>query len=713
MSHNYPRHAILAACGLALGLSLAAFAQQPSAPTGDASPPTVIFRTDANFVEVNAIVTDGRGEIVEGLSREDFEVYEDGQLQAPTVFAFVDLPAAPASTPVLDAEADVRSTGRGFDGRLYVVVLDDLHTTVLRTNSVRDAARRFITDQMAPGDFAAVVHTSGRIDAAQELTSNKRLLLAAVDKFFARKLPSAASERLAAHLNSTLMGANELTQQSELTRNPIADPLDQERGANARRALEVVKNVAGLMADIQGRRKALVLFSEGIDYDIYDMFNSPSAGAVMQEARDAISTAQRAGVSIYTVDSRGLSAGGDTLASEAAQADPSIREISPGAFGRELLLSQESLIGMAEETGGFAAVRTNNIAGALARIARENSKYYLLGYNSDASRAPGRFRKIEVRVKRPGLRVRARRGYVPIDPRRAKAPERPVASGASNALKAAMASPLPVGDLPLRLFAAPFKGSGRNGSVLVALEIDGTRLGLEERNGVFNGKLEVSIAAVDYQGRVRDSTLQGFDLRLDAGLREAITNEGGIRVLSRLDLPPARYQLRVGAHDAVAGRTGTLSYDLEIPDYSEAIFSLSGLVLAAAQPDSIATLKPDPLLKDALPGPPVAARVFHPQDTITLLTELYDRSAKSGHSIEFVTTVRRAGPGEVAFESRQTRSVEGGTLRESYKVDVPAKGLAPGAYLLTVEATSRAGNQSASRTVPFEVSLTPGGIASR
>lgn len=717
MAHNRPFHyALLAACTLALGI--AARAQQPAAPT-DATPaqPAVIFRTDANFVEVNAIVTDARGEIVKGLSREDFELYEDGRPQTPTVFALVDLPAAPtmsAAARTLDVESDVRSTGsRGFDGRLYVLVLDDLHTTTLRTNTVREAARRFINDQLAPGDFAAVVHTSGRVDAAQELTSNKRLLLSAIDKFSARKLPSAAAERLASHLNDTWMGENELTSQPELLRTPIADPMDGERAMHARRALDIVRNIAGLMTDIQGRRKALVLFSEGIDYDIYDMFNNPSATTIMQAARDAITTAQRAGVSIYTVDARGLSAGGDNLASEADSADPSIREISPGAFGRELLLSQESLIGMAEETGGFAAVRTNNIPGALARIARENSTYYLLGYQSDATRAPGKFRKIEVKVKKPGLRVRARRGYTPADLRRAKAPDRPVASGASTALRAAMNSPLPVGDLPLRVFAAPFRGTGRNGSVLVAVEIDGTRLTLEPGGGTFNGKLELSIAAVDYDGKVRDSALQGFTLRLPEDLRKAITNQGGVRVLSRLELPPSRYQLRVGVHDAAGVRTGTVSYDIEIPDYSKTIFTLSGLVLTTSLPDSIATLKPDPVLQNVMTDPPVAARAFHPKDTLKVFTELYDRSAKSGHTLEFITSVRRAGRSDVVFERKQTRSVEGGNLRETYTVDVPMQELAPGAYVLTVKAVSRAGHQSTSHSVPFEVTLTPGGVASR
>ena len=184
-----------------------------------------------------------------------------------------------------------------------------------------------------------------------------------------------------------------------------------------------------------------------------------------------------------------------------------MREGSPAAFQRELLLAQESLIALAEETGGRAVVRTNDIPGALARIASENSTYYLLGYPIDATRSAGKFRKVEVRVKRPGLQVRVRRGYVPADPKAlARTREAGAKAGTSPALRAALNNPLPVGDVPVRVFAAPFKGVGKNASVLLAIEIDSGGLRFEERDGLFTEKVEVSIVALDYQGKIRGTT---------------------------------------------------------------------------------------------------------------------------------------------------------------------------------------------------------------
>ena len=701
---------------LVLAAGVVGHAQRPPDSSGTTQPPGVTFKTDVNFVEIHAVVTDERGNLIRDLAKGDFEVFEDGKPQTPSVFSVVDLPIEPPLTPSFapqPVEPDVRSSARSFDGRLYVVVLDDLHTTTLRSQLVRNAAKRFIQQYVGTNDLAAVVHTSGREDAAQELTGNRRLLLAAVDKFLGQKLPSATAEKLALHLRDvdrTRSESSDGSTSSQRTRDPINDPYDAERGFNARRALELVKNVAGWMTDIHGRRKALIFFSEGIDYDIYDVFNNRSATSVMQDARDAIAAAQRANVSIYAVDPRGLTQLGDEAIEIASLADnPQVPEGSPAAFQRELLLAQESLIALADETGGMAVVRTNDIPGALARIASENSTYYLLGYQTDASRSPGRFRKIEVRVKRPGLQVRARRGYIPPDPKAlAKTREAEAKAGTSPALRVALNNPLPIGDVPLRVFAAPFKGVGKNASVLLAIEIDAAGLRFEEREGRFNEKVEVSVVAVDYQGNVRGTDRQTVDLKLRPETHQAVTGTGGVRLLSRLDLPPSRYQIRVGVHESVGSAVGTLPYDLEVPDYSNASFSLSGLVLTSSAAGAFMTPRPDAQLKELLPGPPVVMRVFDPRQTIAFVTELYDNSNRSSHAVDFAATVRAASDGRIVFNMRDERTVQAGNTprTEGYRGEISLKDFAPGTYVLRVEATSRTNKQFAFREVPFDVSNT-------
>ncbi|MGH9145527.1 MAG: hypothetical protein ACRD1Q_02370, partial [Vicinamibacterales bacterium] len=137
--------------------------QSPAAPVPQQ--PATTFRTEVNFVEVHAIVTDESGAFVRNLSSDDFEILEDGRPQKPSVFYLVDLPIEPPFTPA-DAtepiEPDVRVTTRSFDGRIYVLLLDDLHTVTSRSLVVKDAAKRFVRQYLGVNDLAAVVYTSGR-----------------------------------------------------------------------------------------------------------------------------------------------------------------------------------------------------------------------------------------------------------------------------------------------------------------------------------------------------------------------------------------------------------------------------------------------------------------------------------------------------------------------------------------------------------------------
>jgi len=675
--------------------------------------PAATFKADVNLVEVHAVVTDSRGEFVRDLTRDDFEIYESGRLQTPSVFQLVDLPSAVLArdtTELPRVEPDVRMTSPRFEGRLYVLVLDDLHTSALRSQLVKRAARQFIERHLADGDLAAVILTSGRTDAAQELTPSHRLLLAAVDKFQGQKLPSITGERLAVHLNdrdierAASSGGGESSSSSPST--PRADdPRDFERGMNAQRSLGAIRNVAQWMSDVPGRRKSLVLFSEGIEYDIYDVFNNRAASSIMADARDAIAAAQRANVTIFAVDPRGLTQLGDeAITIQSLSDDPNVDYGTTRGFANELLMAQESLISLAQETGGIAVVRTNDIAGGLTRIERDTSRYYVLGYVADPTNSPGKFRKIEVKVKRPGLTVRARRGYVPADLKSDARRETGIKPGTSPALAAALTNPVPVGELPLRVWAAPFKGTGKNASVALAVEIDGAALKYEQRDDRFVENLELSIVAADQNGKIRRSDRQTLTLQLKPETHKALVSGGGVRMLSRVELPPARYQIRIGAHESNGGAVGTVPIDLEVPDYDKATFALSGLVVTSSLAPRLVTPKPDPVLKDVLPLPPSTARSFAKNETVALFAEIYDRSTPTPHDVDVKVVVVPRGGTIPVFTTTDTRRSEASatTRSHAYKTEIPMKDLAPGDYVLRMDVSTRAGNH-AIREVPFSV----------
>jgi VWFA-related protein len=439
------RNTLLALACSALCLSSAS-AQQPQPPPGQ---PAVTFKAEVDYVDVDTIVTDDQGRFVSDLTRQDFEIFEDGKPQKIELFSYVDLPVRTSRRDdgfMLSGRAivnDVKTNQQSLAGRLYVFVLDDLNTSLFRTGTVRQNARRFIEGHLSPNDVAAVVYTSGRTDASQEFTSDPGLLLAAVDKFIGRKLRSSTLDKIDTFYRQQELKSLAASSQdanagpgpgntsplspgssTDPTINPYTrgdgypdrtfDSEDLERGHRALQVLSELKNLAEFMGNVHGRRKALLLFSEGIDYPMDDIFGAQNATDVMHATQEAITAAARGNVSIFGIDPRGLvgiSADTIVLDSPGAPNDPAAAAANLSAVGAEIRLSQDSLRSLSEETGGFALVGVNNAAPAFDRIVRANSTYYVLGYYPPSHPRDGRFHKITVRVKRPGLNVIARQGY--------------------------------------------------------------------------------------------------------------------------------------------------------------------------------------------------------------------------------------------------------------------------------------------------------------
>jgi VWFA-related protein len=326
---------------LPLLTSASAQQQTPSRPAGQTPPPgqpAVTFKAEVDYVDVDATVLDRQGNFVTGLTKDDFQVFEDGKPQKVEMFSYVDLPIervdrmAFSGRPVL---SDVKTNQQSLAGRLYVIVLDDLDTSLFRTATVRRTAKQFLERNFGANDVAAVVYTSGRTDAAQEFTSDRSLLLSAVDKFVGRKLRSAMLDKIDQQFmiaeNTALAAAGAdpdaakpegnsgaLSSGSSLdpTINPFTrgdgypdrtfDTEDMERGFRAQRVLEEIKNLAEFMGNVHGRRKALLLFSEGIDYDIDDIYGAQDATTIIRATQDAITAAARGNVSIFGIDPRGM-----------------------------------------------------------------------------------------------------------------------------------------------------------------------------------------------------------------------------------------------------------------------------------------------------------------------------------------------------------------------------------------------------------------------
>jgi VWFA-related protein len=699
------RTKVLSISALLVVLTLALAAQQPAQPPpprpGTADQPAMTFKVEINYVEIDAVVTDAQGNFVRNLTKDDFQVFEQGKPQSVTAFSLIDIPVQKFDPPlykVRPIEPDVRSNKDEFDGRIFVIVLDDLHTSFQRSARVKAAAKQFIDRYLGANDVAAVVQTGGVKGSAQDFTSSHERLARAVDRFIGQKERSSTLEKIDDYNRNQMSGSTSAPR----------DTSEQIRAYKARNTFIALKNTADYLAGIHGRRKAVVFISEGIDYDIYDQINNINATDVRAAGQDAIAAATRANVSFYAVDPRGLIGLDDAAEIQSFPTDTSLG-LGITALQREMQIAQDSLRTIASETGGFAAVNSNDYQTSFARIIQDNSSYYILGYYSNDAKRDGQFRTVNVRVKTPGLQVRARKGYVAAKGRPTP-PGTPAPPGiaASIAMREAINSPVPVTGLGLSAFAAPMAGALANrpkASVLAVVEIDGTALKFKQEGGLFANEIEVAIVATDDAGKVHEGVKDSAKLQLKAETRDAVT-KSGIRMTRRLELAPGRYQLKIGARESVGGLVGSVIYDLDVPDFTKGDVAMGGLLLTAASASRMPTANPDPDFKNILPASPIATRVFPTNDQLNLAVDVYDNRPTPPHRVEIRTTLT-GDTGNVVFsqrDERRTEELKGANGTFGHVAAVPLKDVAPGRYVLRVEAQSLLTNgASASREVEITV----------
>jgi VWFA-related protein len=574
----------LAILGFAVTITVAVGAQQPTRPT---------FRGQVDIISVDVFVTDRAGVPVPNLRLDDFELFEDGHPQVITSFAEVNIPInrpSPFSPATLRPDVE---TNEGSDGRLYVIALDEIAPGLaLRA---RHYLRTFIEGHFEPNDVGAVVNlTRARRSEAQDLTSDRGLLLAAIDKL--KGWPPAP---------------------------------DRPKQLLLREQAAALKALVGSLARIPARRKALIYVGRDMG-DVYRVIDDKGGVRPLEieDLRAALMDAMRGGVAIYALHACGLSPGG-TLGVD----------LLDGLGGDLCEVPLEQIAAfrkLASATGGFALVNSNGFDQALARVVRENSTYYVLGFSSNNDRRDGRYRRLEVRVRKPELTVRTRDGYIaPSQLDRAVARTSPPAITARDVIT----SPVENATVPMKVFAAAFKGSGRNGAnVVITAEVDGSKLDLMASDKPIRGQLEVASAAVSASGKVTRGPRTVIDLVLDSETYARAT-EQGIRVVSAVTLPPDRYQLRVAAGNPKGSRIGSVMYDLEVPDFGKNPLALSTVVLMTAADRSV-TATPKSLT-GVLSTAPTVTREFSSGTPVSLYVEAYlNADRREPRTVELKVEVR-------------------------------------------------------------------------
>jgi hypothetical protein len=416
--------------------------------------------------------------------------------------------------------------------------------------------------------------------------------------------------------------------------------------------ISALRQIADLMTEVPHQRKILMYISVGLPGSIFK-------GQILFLMEDLFRFARLSNVNIYSFDPSGLGNGA----------------------GADYLRI------VANNTGGRAFVQTNDLERGVAEMVRENSSYYLVAYQSSNPRNDGLFRKVDVRVDRPGVTVRTRNGYnAPRDAKTGALPPPP------STVTTAVAGLLPRGDVQMQVVVAPFAIPGKS-EVALAIAVNVHQPTPKERT---IDDIELVTNAFGPDGEPRGSQSQTAKVVMQPTPDEPAAQ---FEIASRFDVKPGRYNLRFAAHSATSDKTGSVYYAIDVPDFAKDAVSLSGVVLSATP--GIASAGKEALTSLILVIP-TTRREFMRGDEVDTFLRIYQHAQGPLESVQL--DVRIVDDHDaVKFHAAETLAAgRFDALRAvDHRFNLPLADLPPGPYLLTIEATT--GKASARRDVRFVV----------
>ncbi|HLM60023.1 MAG TPA: VWA domain-containing protein, partial [Pyrinomonadaceae bacterium] len=453
-------------------LAFTSHAQTPTATPKPAEDDDVV-KISTTLIQVDVTVTDKSGKIITDLKPEDFEIYENGEKQDITNFSFIsniktqnalttktkNEPSVPLPPPAQVRSEQVRRT--------IALVVDDLSLSFESTHYVRNALKKFVNEQMRDGDLVAIIRTGAGIGALQQFTTDKRQLLAAIEKV--RWNPTGAGNvgAFAPIQGSTSGQIDSAENEEEETSDGLAEFNNFRESVFATGTLGAVNFIVRGMNDLPGR-KSVMLLSDGFQLFSRDPNNQRAEfSRVLDSLRRLVDLANRSSVVIYTMDARGLQTAGLTAEDETGGLTATQVEQKLSDRRNKLFDTQEGLIYLARETGGLPIYNSNDLSRGIERMLDDQS-YYLIGYQPDTETFDPnkrRFNKFTIKVKRKDARVRYRSGFFGISDERFKTPP---AQTPTQQILAALTSPFAANGISLRINTL-FGNDARQGSFVRSL----------------------------------------------------------------------------------------------------------------------------------------------------------------------------------------------------------------------------------------------------
>ena len=709
-----------AIAGIFVGV-LFASGQQPAAPAPDPAQPGTIFTVTSALVQVDAVVTDSKGHHITDLKPEDFEVLEDGKPQKLTHFSYVSVTpghkatqeptaaapkpshnAAPALPPAPLAQIrpeDVRRT--------IVLMVDDLGLSFESMANVRSSLRKFVNEQIQPGDLVAICRTGAGSGSLQQFTVDRRVLLSIIGglgwnpngrsglSYFE---PYGKFSALAEQISAGGHGGS--TRSGDFRSLDVA--YDVEGNANsAVGTLGAVSYIVGALREMPGR-KSIVLFSDG--FSLFEAGTGPHGHGgtspdiyddALRALRHLIDRANRSGTVIYTMHATGLQTAQldaqdkphlDQMGGEAvARSLNSMTHI--GEFGGRDVANntfQQNLAYLADRTGGLAYDNGNDLNWGLDRMLEDQEGYYLLGYRPPDGTLQGTnsrrdFHRIQVKVTRAGLHVRSRSGFFGETDEEAL----PKYTTPVEQLRATMLSPFKSSGVDVRLTALYAEVPKFGPVVRNLLRINAADL-TWQHNADGSDKAQILLVAMATGASDQPLAAVGhvYSMRVAPGKMTEALRDGALYTLDVQVPKRGAYQIRVAVRDQATAKTGSATQFIQIPDLKKAGFALTSVVLNDGERSD----------QPGLPGIAAALRQFRQGSSLEFLCAV-EKSRKKDPDMDLATRVRVLRDGKEVYSAPARLIDLQGSGRAVFGALKLASAMTPGDYDLQVIAAERNGGK--------------------
>lgn len=708
---------------LLLAFCAIAAASQTPTPT-PASNENDVVKITTNLVQIDVTVTDSKGKPVRDLRSDEFEIYENGKKQDISNFSFVSSVRETVEKPGKNDPKNAIPTPPTIVRperirRAIALVVDDLSLSFESVYHVRQALKKYVDEQMQDGDLVAIIRTSAGIGALQQFTSDKAQLYAAIEKV--KWFPMGSGNISAfAPIEPTQNEIRAATGDETVTdediqaeKNSIQSFEDFRNGAFTVGTLGALKYIVTGMAELPGR-KSVILFSDGFRLFPRDQDGSIGDTRIYDFARQLVDFANRASVVFYTIDARGLVVTSITAADQIISPSPDAISAAISDRSATLFDTQEGLQYLAKETGGLAVINTNSLSGGVKQVLDDQS-YYLVGYVPDDDTFDAqkrRFNKLDIRVKRPGVTVRYRSGFMNVANESIPKPTTP--STPAGAINYALTSPFAVNDISLRLNTL-FGYEPKIGTfVRSLLHIKASDLTFsDEADGTKKAVFDLVAISFGDNGVAVDQIAKTYSLSISKKGYERIQKEGFVYHFTFPIKKPGPYQFRVAIRDSVNSKIGSASQFIDVPNLKKNRLTVSGIVLenfSPAQWKNFVAPTADPTTDGTDPMNDTSTRTFPRGSVLRYGFEIYNAKLDAAKRPQLSFQIRIFRERQLVLEGKSlpaelTGQTDFSRVRGSGAVSLATK-MDPGDYVLQIiayDGLAKPKNRIATQFVQFEV----------